>query len=155
MTFNNSNRRKRFEKQQEQQKRYYISLGMSEEAAKAMYEYDLDRFNSQRREIEHAVDPSDLLAFDPETNDSRYMEMDDFPANEPIIRHSDRYAWIDELANPELHRVICSMSPDYIEIITMLMDGFQQNEIAQKMNSSFRAINNKITRIKNKLIIFC
>ena len=53
MAFNNGLERKRFEANQKALREEYNKLRMSEEKIKALYEYDLTVFNSNRRFITH------------------------------------------------------------------------------------------------------
>ena len=59
--------------------------------------------------------------------------------------------WIDEIDDPELYKAIIAMKPSYIEIITLMMEGYQQNDIAAILHSSFQAVQNKIARIRKIL----
>ncbi len=151
MSFNNGFESRKFKMKQESLAATYRKAGMTDEAVQAMYDYDKAVFLHNRREAEHAVEPSVMLTTDETTGDSRYMDMDEFPAQAPLVTSVDRYAWIDDLENADLCDAIRAMKPDYIEIITLMMKGYQQNDIAKIMGSTFRAINNKITRIKNIL----
>lgn len=149
MSFNYGREWKKFVEDQKQLKKEYEAVGMSQEAIQILYEYDLEWFRSCRNEMLHRVSPQKMMSFDSSTGDFLYMDMDELLVKEPLVTSIDRYAWIDELENVELLDVTRSVKPDYIEIITLLMEGYQQNDIAVLMHSSFRAINNKIARIRN------
>ena len=151
MSFNNGFERKQFNMQQERLADKYREAGMSEADIRAMREYDNAVFCQYRRDKEHTVDPSAMVATDESTGDTRYLDMDELPAGAPLVLYGDRYSWIDEIDNPELHKVIVSMKPEYIEIITLQMEGYQQSDIAAILHSSFKAINNKISRIRKIL----
>lgn len=148
MGFNHGFERKMFSREQKRLAEKYRKAGMSETDIQAMHEYDLEVFRQYRRDREHAADPSDMMTNDESTGDSRYMDMDEFPADAPLVKYGNRYSWIDEISNPALHGAIVAMKPDYIEIITLMMEGYQQNDIAAILHSSFKAINNKIARIR-------
>ena len=53
-----------------------LKAGMSEADIHAMCEYDLGVFRQYRRDMEHAVDLSDMMTTDECTGDTRYMDMD-------------------------------------------------------------------------------
>ena len=148
MGFNNGFERKQFNRDQKRLAEKYRRTGMSETDIQAMREYDLEVFRQYRRDREHAADPSDMMTTDESTGDSRYMDMDELPADVPLVKYGNRYSWIDEINNTALHKAIVTMKRDYIEIITLMMEGYQQNDIAAILHSSFKAINNKIARIR-------
>ena len=53
MKWNNAKERKEFIKKQNKLHKEYLAAGMTEEQIKAIYEYDISEFNSNRRENEH------------------------------------------------------------------------------------------------------
>jgi len=151
MSFNNGFERKQFNREQKRLAEKYRKAGMSETDIQAMHEYDLEVFRQYRRDREHAADPSDMMTNDESTGDSRYMDMDEFPADAPLVKYGNRYSWIDEIDNPELHKAIVAMKPSYIEIITLMMEGYQQNDIAKIMHVDNAVICRKVKRLKNTL----
>ena len=151
MSFNNGFERKQFNREQKRLAEKYRKAGMSETDIQAMHEYDLEVFRQYRRDREHAADPSDMMTNDESTGDSRYMDMDEFPADAPLVKYGNRYSWIDEINNLELHKAIVAMKPDYIEIITLMMEGYQQNDIAKIMHVDNAVICRKVKRLKNTL----
>ena len=151
MSFNNGFERKQFNREQKRLAEKYRKAGMSETDIQAMHEYDLEVFRQYRRDREHAADPSDMMTNDESTGDSRYMDMDEFPADAPLVKYGNRYSWIDEINNLELHKAIVAMKPDYIEIITLMMEGYVQRDIAKKMHVDNAVICRKVKRLKNTL----
>ena len=151
MSFNNGFERKQFNREQKRLAKKYRRVGMSETDIQAMHEYDLEVFRQYRRDREHAADPSDMMTNDESTGDSRYMDMDEFPADAPLVKYGNRYSWIDEINNLELHKAIVAMKPDYIEIITLMMEGYQQNDITKIIGIASSTLNEKIMRIREKL----
>lgn len=151
MSFNNGFERKQFNREQKRLAEKYRKAGMSETDIQAMHEYDLEVFRQYRRDREHAADPSDMMTNDESTGDSRYMDMDEFPADAPLVKYGNRYSWIDEINNLELHKAIVAMKPSYIEIITLMMEGYQQNDIAKIMHVDNAVICRKVKRLKNTL----
>ena len=154
MSFNYGYEWKKFEREQELLKKQYKAAGMTDAAIQELYADALAWFNARRKEARYAASPKSMMTQDPDTGDLRYMDMDELPAKAPLVISVNRYAWIDALENADLCNAIRSLKPDYIEIITLMMEGYQQNDIAQIMGSTFRAINNKITRIKNIMEVF-
>ena len=151
MSFNNGFERKQFNREQKRLAKKYRRVGMSETDIQAMHEYDLEVFRQYRRDREHAADPSDMMTTDESTGDSRYMDMDELPADAPLVKYGNRYSWIDDINDPALHEAIVAMKQDYIEIITLMMEGYAQRDIARKMCVDNAAICRKVKRIKNIL----
>ena len=156
MKYNYQAMRRKFNREQQENARHYRVLGMPEDSIQAMYQFDLAMFNSNRAEIRYAAELHEMMSYDRVTGEAHYMDMDEFPANAALDTYpSNRYSCIDEIENVKLHKAICKMSRDYIEIITLLMEGRSQQEIATIRGSDRRAINNKIVRIKKMLEEFC
>ena len=151
MGFNHGFERKMFNREQRHFMEKCLKAGMSEADIHAMCEYDLGVFRQYRRDMEHAVDLSEMMTTDECTGDTRYMDMDELPADAPLVKYVDRYSWIDEIDDSELYKAIIAMKPSYIEIITLMMEGYQQNDIAAILHSSFQAVQNKIARIRKIL----
>lgn len=151
MSFNNGKERRQFEKQQSKLANEYRDAGMSETDIQAMYEFDLAVFRGNRREREHAVDSLEMMTVGVGVVEQCCMDIDELMDTHSLVSSVNRYAWIDELENQQLFNAIASMKADYIEIITLLMEGHAQVDIAVIMHSSFRAINNKVARIRNHL----
>ncbi len=151
MSFNNGFERKQFNREQKRLAKKYRRVGMSETDIQAMHEYDLEVFRQYRRDREHAADPSDMMTTDESTGDSRYMDMDELPADAPLVKYGNRYSWIDDINDPALHEAIVAMKQDYIEIITLMMEGYQQNDITKTIGIAPSTLNEKIMRIREKL----
>ena len=152
MYFNYGYERRLFEQDQAKKRREYRRAGMSEEAIREMYEYDLYVFNNERKEIKHRVHYSEMLTYDAETGDSRYMDMDEFPSK---IKHIDYSLigskWLEDMENPYLYKALSNMPKDYITIVGMKMDGYTNLEIANSFGVIETAIINKVHRIRKIL----
>ena len=151
MSFNYGYEWKKFLKEQELLKKQYKAAGMTDAAIQELYADALAWFNSRRKEARYAASPKSMMTQDPEAGDYRYMDMDEFAAQAPLVTSVDRYAWIDDIENADLCNAIRTMKPDYIEIITLMMEGFTEREIAQMRGVVETAIINKVTRIRKIL----
>ena len=150
MYFNYAYERRLFEQDQAKKRREYLRAGMSEEAIREMYEYDLYVFNNERKEIKHRAHYSEMLTYDTETGDSRYMDMDEFPSQATLYT-PNRYAWLEEIEDRKLFFTLLKMPIEYLDIITDLIDQYQYDEIGKKMGVRKQAICNKVYRIRKKL----
>ncbi len=129
-----------------------LELGMTEEQAQAMYDYDLSVLNGNRREAIHNQ-RLDMQAFDDENSDYGQNPLLDkflYALTTEIDRNdANRYAWVDEIENERLGIALKSMPQDYIELLTeIVIDGYTHSEIAEKHNVCRTAITNKIARVK-------
>ena len=147
MKYNYSAMKQRFDKEQKQLAAQYRAAGMSEEAINEMYQFDLKEFRLQRNDIIHKAELEEMTSYDRVTGDSHYMDMDEFPTVSMKQEYSSDN-WLDDIVNPQMHKAFTQMTDDYLQIITLLMKGYQQNDIARMKGVGFRAINNKISRIK-------
>lgn len=154
MKFNYGYERWLFEQKQEKQRREYLAAGMSEADVQKMYEFDLEYFRLLRCEALHAVNPQEMMGFDPETGDYHYMDMDELPEQQPLITSVNRYGWIDEIEDAALSQALSTLKPDYIEICTLLIEGCNHTDIAVLRGVTPDSINKKIARIKKVVKTF-
>ena len=156
MYFNYGYKRRLFEQDQAKKRREYLKAGMSEEAVREMYEYDLYVFNNERKEIKHRAHYSEMLTYDAETGDSRYMDMDEFPSQ---IEHIDYSLigskWLEDIKNPYLYKALSNMPKDYIAIISMKMDGYSDTEISQIVGCDNSTVTHKVARIRKIIKKVC
>ena len=150
MKHNHSAMRQRFMNEQKILVKKYRAAGMTEDAIQQMYEFDLSVFRSNRNDLAHKAEIEEMTSYDRITGESHYMDMDEFLADslKPMYSSED---WLDDITNPQLFIALSQMPDDYLHIITLLMKGYQQNDIAKIKGVGFRAINNKVARIKKIL----
>ena len=156
MSWNNAYETRKFEAKQKKQAEEYSALGMTEEQIQAMYEFDLEQFNSERRYREHtqAFIPDN---FDEEDDDDEKLSI--FEKFKDVLTASiedsgteSRYWWVEEIDNHALAKALKNLSQDQIELLTlMVVDGYGQAEIAGIMNVSQSAISQRLTTIKKIL----
>ncbi len=160
MSFNNGLERKRFEAKQKALRAEYEKLGMSEGKIRALYELDLAEFNSDRKYSTHTqqMNPADLEADeDGNAESGRNPLFEKFRAvlsvNDPEKLSHFRYGWIDEIDNPALAANLKKLSLEDKELLTLLaIDGYSQVEAAEKLGTTKQNINNKLSRLKKRLI---
>lgn len=155
MYFNYGYERRLFEMDQAKKRREYRTAGMSEDAIMEMYEYDLYVFNNNRKEIKHRAHYSEMLTYDSETGDSRYMDMDEFPSQRKHIDYSlIGSKWLEEIENKKLYKVLKTLPKDYITIIAMKMDRYTDKDIAKLLGCERSTITHKVLLIKKKIKTF-
>ena len=136
MSWNNAYETKKFEAKQKKQAEEYRALGMTEEQIQAMYEFDLEQFNSERRYREHtqAFIPDD---FDENEDDDEKLSI--FEKFKDVLTVSiedsgckSRYWWVEE-----------------IEMLTLLtFEGLSQAEAARIMGIPYRTFKYKLRGLK-------
>lgn len=148
MSWNDGKERKIFEKRQAILAEQYRSVGMTEEQIQQMYEFDLNVYRSERIFYTH-TQALEINFDDEDVGDvSNYLlecQTDNFK------NYSNRYWWIDELER--LYYAVNNLSEEEKEIITLyVFDGYTQREIANILHCPKSTLNDRITRIKNKLL---
>lgn len=118
MSYNHGLEEKKFKERWQKTAEEYREAGMTEEQIAALYEFDREVFNSDRRYSERTVG-----LFDNE-NSKTLMVYDDYSAN-------NRYSWIDEIEDMEVYSQIMSLPEIWREAFTMyIFDGYTQKEIS-------------------------
>ena len=156
MCWNDGYERRKFETRQKKQAEEYRALGMTEEQIKAMYEFDLEQYKSDRRYYSHTQSfvPDD---FDEDDDDDEKLSI--FDKFKDVLTTSieesgnkSRYWWFEEIDNPDLVRNIKSLSTEQLELLTfVVIDGYGQAEIAELMRVSQSAISQRIATIRKIL----
>ena len=132
----------------------YRAAGMSEEAIREMYLFDLDRFNSDRRFGEHTQQFAiSELEDDDEATSPLYEKFSDVltVSIERSGEHS-RFWWIDETDDADLATKLRKLSVDDLELLTLIVqDGYTVVEIAHLHGVAHSTISRKLSRLKKYL----
>ena len=135
MSYNHGLEEKKFKEQWQKTAEEYRQSGMTEEQISAIYDFDREVFNSDRRFKERTVG-----LFDNE-NSKTLMVYDDYSAN-------NRYGWIDEIEDMEVYSQIMSLPEIWREAFTMyIFDGYTQKDISSKILKPRRTIASWIGKI--------
>lgn len=135
MSYNHGLEEKKFKEQWQKTAEEYRQSGMTEEQIAAIYEFDREVFNSDRRFKERTVG-----LFDNE-NSKTLMVYDDYSAY-------NRYSWIDEIEDMEVYSQIMSLPEIWREAFTMyIFDGYTQKDISSKILKPRRTIASWIGKI--------
>ena len=156
MSWNNGYETKKFEARQKKQAEEYRALGMTEEQIKAMYEFDLEQFKSERRYRMH-TQPLQVEEFeenDADESDNTLLNefFDELTCTIETSGDKTRYWWVEEIEDEALARRVKSMASEEIEMITLLVfEGYTQIEASQKMGMPYRTFKFKFRNIKEFL----
>ena len=145
MKWNDGLERARFKKEQKRLCKEYAEAGMTEEQIKAMVEFDLDWYKSRRREAVHTQRLDIQTSEDEDINKDNPLYKKFFERLAVEDKHEDftKFGWVEQIESKELYNVIISLSENDMEILTMLIEGFTQTEIAAKQGVSQQAISKK------------
>ena len=151
MKWNNAKERKEFIKKQNKLHKEYLAAGMTEEQIKAIYEYDLSEFNSNRRENEHTQKfDFDSAEFDDKETDNPLFEkfLEKISAL-PEYSDTSRFSWLEEVENDNLAKALKTLSKKELELLTeWLVDGRSVTKIAEKQGRNKSNVSRQITRLK-------
>lgn len=135
MSYNHGLEEKKFKEQWKKTAEEYRNSGMTEEQIAAIYKFDREVFNSDRRYREKTVG-----LFDNE-NSNTLMVYADYLAD-------NRYGWIDEIEDMEVYSQIMSLPEIWREAFTMyIYDGYTQKEISSILLRDQSNISRAIDRI--------
>lgn len=158
MGFNNGLERKKFEAAWKKLRAEYAAAGMDEAAIEEMYLFDLDIFRSNRRFAEHTQQmPAQRFADDGDAagEDNPALLMKFFDSFAVMPRETDennRYGWLDEIEDPAAARVLRSLSPQQIEILTLIaFEGYNATETGKMMGLTQQGVSWHISRFKKIL----
>jgi DNA-directed RNA polymerase specialized sigma24 family protein len=158
MSFNNGLERKKFEAAWKKLRVEYAAAGMDEAAVEAMYQFDLDTFNSERRYAEHTQElPFQQFDDDGDTagEDTSALLVKFFDAFAVMPQETvgtNRYGWVEEIRSKTLSAAVQRLSEADIELLTLhVYEGYGVSEIAKMKGVTQSAISQKIIRIKKFL----
>jgi DNA-directed RNA polymerase specialized sigma24 family protein len=135
MNYNHGLAEKKFKEHWVETANEYRKAGMTEEQITAIYEFDREVFNSDRRHNENTV-----RLFDNENN-STLAVYDNYSSD-------NRYGWLDEIDNMESYSKIMAMPKIWREAFTMyIFDGYTQQEISSKLLKPQQTISRWIVKI--------
>jgi RNA polymerase sigma factor (sigma-70 family) len=131
---------------------------MDEAAVEAMYQFDLDTFNSERRYAEHSQElPFQRFDDDGDTagEDTSALLVKFFDAFAVMPQETvgnNRYGWVEEIRSEALSAAVQRLSDADIELLTLhVYEGYGVSEIAKMKGVTQSAISQKIIRIKKFL----
>ena len=131
----------------------YRAAGMSEKAIQDMKNYDWQWFCSERTYRNHV---QTLPVGDAESHGDVFFKQ---ARLESITSQWDagdvdhtRFGWLSALEDETLYNKLRALSDKDLELLTLLcVDGFQQADIARRMNCSRNAVHKRLKKIKKIL----
>lgn len=156
MSWNNSYEQKKFKKKQEKLVAQYRAAGMNEAQIKAMYDFDLGVFNSERTFRSHNQSLQEYALEDStrEESDNALLNrnLDALCVTIDNPEHHSRYWWIEEISDPKLVTNLKQLSEDDLFLLFQyVFEQATQSYLASYYGISQKNICKKINRIKNFL----
>lgn len=160
MGWNNGMERKKFEERMKKQAKEYREAGMTEEQIRAMYEFDLAQFKSDRAYYTH-TQPLDVCEVNEDGD-----EVDDFFIRQyfdafatyddnKILMKRSRFGWIETIENPDLAQELRKMCLLDKEILTRLaFEGYKLIQLESALHVPYRTLKYHLSDIKKKISKF-
>lgn len=157
MSWNNGLEKKKFIARMKKQAEEYRAAGMTEDQIKAMYEFDLGQFKSDRRFYSH-TQPLELHEANDEGDELEESFVRDFfdsfsvSDEQGYLEYGSRYAWIEMIDNPELARELQQLSRLDKEILTMTVyEGYKLIDLVSVLNTPYRTLKYHLSSIRVKI----
>ena len=149
MSFNNGNERRKLNAKWEQLRVQYREAGMSEEAIRAMYEFDLGVLNSERTYDANTVA---VCAGEDDVDARKAADLKQYEAaitvTDTYRETKSRFGWIGEIENERLLAALENLSEDDLKLLTLYAyEGYNESEISKVFNVSQPAIHKRIMKI--------
>lgn len=158
ISINNGLERKKFEAQWSRLRVEYAARGMDETTITALYEFDCQTFNSNRRYAEHTQaishqtfsDDGDEVSEDRSALLAKFL--DAFTMQGSHTHRMNDNGWIDEIGDRRLWKGLSKLSDKDKELLTLyIFDEHTMVEIAKMRGVSQAAISKRLLWIKNFL----
>lgn len=150
MEWHDGTERRRFEREQAELRKQYLAAGMTEEQIQALYAYDCKWYRGRRREALHTQRLDIQTSEDEDINKDNplYKKFIEKLAVEDNHADYSRYGWVEEIENERLAKAVLALSDIDKKLITMLMDGFNQEAIALSLGMTQPAVSQRIKKIR-------
>ena len=156
MKFNYTYENKKFIEKQKKQAEEYRKQGVSEDDIKAMYEFDREQFNSERRYREHTQPLVSVDIYNDESKVSKSDLLSDIMSEMAVSQEEtgspSRYWWIETINNDRLAEALKALSVTDKEILTLyFVEGYVQSEIGERLGTTQKQISRSLKRIIKSL----
>ncbi len=153
MAFYYAKEKRKFDREWEKLRSEYTTAGMSQEDIDKLYAFDWDWFCSRRRFLNHTqrLPAENIEGDDSAEQSSLIQKFDSFSVSLDETLMGGRYGWVEEIEDAQLLNKLRRLSRADLELLTLLMEGYKQPQIAQLQGCSQSNISQKITRIEKLL----
>ena len=157
MGWRDGSQRMRFEKRQEKQAEEYRKLGMTEEQIQTMYEFDMEQYRIERREVMH-TQPILPLDFDEDEDDEEKLSLyckylEQFSTTIEVDVDEDNWNWKDDISNPAVLKAIKKLKPKEQAVLRIWAKGeLTQEEIAAMFQIDQSTVSRVIKKFKTNFL---
>lgn len=152
MPYNHQSEYNRFLAEWEKTFEFYVSGGMDLNEIWLMFIYDTERFNRERKFCEHTIPLPELEDNEDENAAALYRDYSNLITNDEEVAAGNRYDWIDSIQNPELLKLLNTLSSQDLELLTHIaIEGYSQAELARMQGCCRNVICKKYKKIKKYL----
>ena len=152
MTINYGHEYRKFAREQKEQREFFRSVGMSEQAIAEIEAFDKEEFLRTLAYKRNTQPLEKLNAFgkDDESNSPLFDKFSyELTVTIDTYKPPNRYGWKDEIENPLFIKAIGELSEEQIELITLIVfEERDQGEIADILGITQGAISQRFTTIK-------
>lgn len=152
MSWNDSCKRKQFERMQKKQTAEFRKYGMTEDQIHNMYLYDMQEYRSDRIYAIHTQSIDEMESEGDETRNTLHKKFQETMTCSIDMSECSRLGWIEEIENYTLYCAVSTLSAEQKELLTLIYyDGYTQTEVAKMYHTTISAINKRMIRIKKRL----
>ena len=149
MGFYYASEKRKFDREWERLTKEYAEAGMSESDIAQMRAFDWDWFRSRRVYAQHNQQFPDMERME-ENGYSVLVHC--FTEIPDMLADTDYNGWLDTISDEKLHKRLCSLKKTDLELLTLIvMYGYSQVEVAQKLGCAQSTICHRLQRIKRIL----
>ena len=152
MKINYGHEYRKFAREQKEQREFFRSAGMSEEALAEIEAYDKEEFLRTLAYKRNTQPLEALNAFgkDDESNSPLFEKFSyELTVTIDTYKPYSRYGWIEEIETPELYAAVVALSSIDKEILTLYaFEGHTQDEIETMLGITQQAISKRINKFK-------
>ena len=153
MGFNYAKEKNRFEANWKKLQKKYEDVGMLPEAINAMHTYDWEAFLAHRIYSSHTQAlPACLSGVTEDDRSTLFQKYPSLSVSFDIDDFSGRYSWIETISDAHLTARLKSLSSEDLEVLTILIiEGYDQEELARRWRCSQSAISQRFKKLKEFL----
>ncbi len=151
MKWNNGREYAKFKKEQAELCKQYLTLGMTEEQIKTMYDFDKSYLNLLQREARHTQKLNIEVFDEDEYDESKSPLLKKFLDRLCVEDNyfDNRFTWIEQIENKEIYYAIKAMTEKDRNVISYLVfDDYTVTQTARQLGVSHQAISKKVKKFK-------
>lgn len=152
MGFNYAFERAKFDVEWQKKYEWYKAEGMSDDAIRKIYEYDLGVFNAERSYVNHTQELPDENTPLEYGHGTLVQKYEHFCVTFSEADFSGRYAWVETIEDEKLVHKLKKLNEHQLEMLTLIsFEGYTQEEAAKCMEIPYRTFKYQLKKLRNFL----